>query len=1206
MQSIIKRLRKQGRHRFDITGLAGSSGQLLAARIRNQLNRPVCCLVPADEQLDVVARDTALFTDAPVLIYPSFEIPPYTALSPDPATTASRLSTLYQLQNSDQPPIVFASVEAVLRRVLPRRILNDHCELIISGEDTDRQQLISFLTTCGYESCDLVRRPGDMAVRGGIVDIFPPAAEGASLPLRLDFFGDTIESIRSFDPVTQRSKEELAEAVLLPATDLLYPDKIHRRQWLELLSRRLETFSWPQAEKDELHERLSTQVPFAGCEFFLPLLYLHTDKPAWLDQIDRPQQTKKIPSSGKGRPWGQGYPDTLETFFDYLPADSLLITIDPIGCKQKNRLIWERIRANYEEAIGGGKAALPPEQLFIPAEEQGDCAAPFSQLRFCGLPDPDSPAEILCPHCGDHSLLAQEIELQRKKRGLPAPLIDRLTDWSRRGETSIIACTSPRQRRHLEAIISGYSLETDQVSAPITDKAIAGKAIHLVEHPLSHGFDLDSEKIHFLSAAELFGEKRLGPGRKKTGKRQGRPIELDTLAPGDIVVHRDHGLGRFSGLVNMELGGRHSDFMLIEFRGGDKLYVPVDRLHWVSRYQGLGDREPRLDRLGSTRWQTTKKKVTEAVWKVAQELLDIHARRELRQGHSFSPPGELYRQLTDSFPYEETEGQERAITDVLGDMTGEQPMDRLICGDVGYGKTEVAVRAACKAIEDGFQVAILVPTTVLAEQHAKTFRERFAGFPVNIACLNRFRTQTQQRTIKTGLENGTIDLVIGTHRLLSGDIVYGNLGLLIVDEEHRFGVTHKEKIKKLKNNVDVLTLTATPIPRTLQMSLLGIRDLSVISTPPRRRQPVKTFLARREDLVIREAVHRELQRGGQLFFVHNRVRSITRVAEHLSHLVPEARIGIGHGQMAPARIEDVMVRFINHEIDVLVCTTIIESGLDISNANTIIINRADHFGLADIYQLRGRVGRCSRQSYAYLLVPSLDKLTGDAKKRLRALMDASELGSGFKLAMNDLQIRGGGNLLGVSQSGHIAAVGYDLYLDLLQETVEHLKKRHENGMEEPMPDPEVNLKITAFLPEDYIMNTGQRYHVYRRLSLAGNDEPAILADLKDEIEDRYGRLPPEALELWRMIGLKYPLAKLGITKLEQGPEALIYSFADSTPVEVETLLRLMKKDKKAAKKERRQQTIRLTPDQRLVVPLDPEKDIFQQIENVVALLSTPL
>ncbi len=1172
MQSILKRLRAKGRQRFDITGLAGSSGQLLLARICNQLKTSVCCIVPADEQLEVVARDTALFTDAPILIYPSFEIPPYTPLAPDPATTASRLSTLYRLQDSDRPLIVFTSAEAVLRRVIPRQVLNNHCELIIRGEETDREQLISMLSRRGYESCDMVRRPGDMAIRGGIIDVFSPQTTGAPLPLRLDFFGDTIESIRSFDPLTQRSKDELEEVVLLPATDILFPEEKQQKKWLAALAREIAAFPWPQEVQDELLGQLTAHIPFAGCEFFLPLLYLHQSR--------------------------------LESFFDYLPTDSLVASLDPDNIKQTTDLVRERIRANYSTTITENKAALPPEQLFISADEQTQSLRSFSHMGICRLPDPDSKAESLSLHCGNHTLLVQEIELQRQKRGLLAPLADRLINWSGQGEPCVIACKSPRQMEHMEEILAGYSLETLRLSAPLALGELGASHIYLVQYPLSRGFDLEGENIHFLSAGELFGEKRLGARRGKPGKGQGQPISLETLQPGDIVVHRDHGLGSFSGLVNMELGGRHTDFLLIEFRGGDKLYVPVDRLHWVSRYQGLADRQPKLDRLGSSRWQATKKKVTEAVWKVAQELLDIYARRELQRGHRFSPPGELYRQLEESFPFEETDGQARAIADVIADMTGEQPMDRLVCGDVGYGKTEVAIRAAFKAIEDGFQVAILVPTTVLAEQHAKTFRERFQGFPVRVACINRFRTPAQQREIRMDLEKGVIDLVVGTHRLLSKDISYAKLGLLIVDEEHRFGVTHKEKIKKIKSSVDVLTLTATPIPRTLQMSLLGIRDLSVISTPPRQRLPVKTFLARHEDLVIREAVQHELQRGGQLFLVHNRVRSIARVAEHLSKIVPQARVGIGHGQMPPTQIEDIMVRFINHELDVLVCTTIIESGLDISNANTIIINRADHFGLADIYQLRGRVGRSSRQSYAYLLVPSLDNLTGDARKRLRALMDASELGSGFKLAMNDLQIRGGGNLLGVSQSGHIAAVGYDLYLDLLQSTVEDLKRLQENGTDEPPPDPEINLKISAFLPEDYIRDTSQRYHVYRRLSLAGNDNPDILADLMDEIEDRYGRLPPEAETLWKMIGLKYPLRQLGIGKLEQGPETLIYSFVDNTPVQPDTLLKLLVRDRKKAKKERRTNTIRLTPDQRLIVPFDTEENLFKQIENMLGFLAT--
>ncbi|MCI5146770.1 MAG: DEAD/DEAH box helicase, partial [Candidatus Electrothrix sp. AR3] len=508
--------------------------------------------------------------------------------------------------------------------------------------------------------------------------------------------------------------------------------------------------------------------------------------------------------------------------------------------------------------------------------------------------------------------------------------------------------------------------------------------------------------LHLLSAAELFGDKRLQPTRKKGNKAQGEPLALEEISIGDIVVHRDHGLASFQGLVNMNFAGQRGDFMHLSFYDNDKLYIPVHQLHWVSRYQGLTDQQPKLDRLGSQRWQTAKKKVTKAVWQVAQELLAIYARREVRKGHCFQPPGHLYQELAESFPYDETEGQAAAIKDVLMDLCSENPMDRLVCGDVGYGKTEIAIRAACKAIEDGFQVAVLVPTTVLAEQHAATFAERFSGFDVEVACTNRFRTTKEQNQIVRDLHRGEIKVLVGTHRLLSKSIVFNKLGLLIVDEEHRFGVSHKEKIKKLRADVDVLTLTATPIPRTLQMSLLGIRDLSVISTPPQRRRSVKTFLARHDNLVIREAVLQEMARGGQVFFVHNRVKSIERMAEKIEQLVPHARIAVAHGQMPGRNLEEVMVSFINHEVDILVCTTIIESGLDISNANTIIINRADHIGLADMYQLRGRVGRSSIQSYAYLLVPSLDQITIDASQRLRALMDCSELGGGFKLAMNDL------------------------------------------------------------------------------------------------------------------------------------------------------------------------------------------------------------
>jgi transcription-repair coupling factor (superfamily II helicase) len=1173
MQSICKRL-LESRQRLNLCGLHGGSAALFAARLQAEQGGSLCCIVPLDEFLEPLAEDIGLFTAVPVVTYPAFEIAPYAQLAPDPATVATRLATLHCLQEHSEPCIVLASAEAILRRIMPRQVLADHCELVMTGEETDRDELIASLSMAGYQICEQVQHPGDMAVRGGIVDLYTPAFRpDIQGPLRLDFFGDTVESIRTFDPLSQRSLTELEEAILLPASDILFPKPDQEGRHWQPDPDTLTELGVDRDQAGAVLEQLREQVRFPGIEFLLPLIYR---KPA---------------------------PQTL---FDYLPRDTPCLLHDPVAIRRKVDLVWERILANHQEAAPEGVAPTPAS-LFLDRQELESCLQRHVRVDLYTLPDPDAPQPPVMLQVGEHSLLKQEIDLERKKRGLLAPLADRLLNWQQAGDTIMLACRSARQAGHFEEILAGYQIRTARTTAPLDLAPRPGEML-LVEHPLSHGFDLPDEQLHVLSAAELFGEKRLRSSGHKKGRRAGgEPVAVEKLAIGDIVVHRDHGLASFQGLVNMEFAGQRGDFMQLEFRDEDKLYIPVDQLHWVSRYQGLTDQQPRLDRLGSERWQSTKKKVTEAVWQVAQELLDIYARRELRTGHRFQPPGPLYRELEESFPYDETEGQARAIEEVLEDLTTDQPMDRLVCGDVGYGKTEVAVRAAFKAIEDGFQVAVLVPTTVLAEQHAATFRERFSEFPVEVACINRFRSTGQQKEIIRKLAAGHIDLVVGTHRLLSKDIVINKLGLLIVDEEHRFGVTHKEKIKKLRATVDVLTLTATPIPRTLQMSLLGIRDLSVISTPPRRRRSVKTFLARHDDLMIREAVLQELARGGQVFFVHNRVKSIHRIAEKIEKLVPHARIAVGHGQMPGKNLEDIMVSFINHEIDILVCTTIIESGLDIPNANTIIINRADHLGLADIYQLRGRVGRSSRQSYAYLLVPSLDRLTKDAGQRLRALMDCSELGGGFKLAMNDLQIRGGGNLLGVSQSGHIAAVGYDLYLELLQSTVAELKKKAAGAASrEPELDPEIKLRIAAFLPDDYVRDTAQRYQLYRRISTAANQDPEILADLRDELIDRFGPLPPEADTLFTMIGLKYPLRKLGISKLEQGPTNLVFTFVDSSPVEPAAFLELISQHSPKKKKGTVHPVadpIRLTPDHRLIVAIDEKENLFTRIDTVLHFLA---
>lgn len=1174
MQSIIARLRESGSPP-DIFGLHSASAALLLSRAAEALQRSFCCILPSDDQLEVISQDIAFFSDIRVLIHPSHEIPPYTPLSPDPATVCARLATLYQLQENTSPCILLTSAEAVLRRVLPSRALNQHCELVIVGEEIDRDALVASLVGAGYQMGELVRQEGDLALRGGIVDVFPPNLGVVKTgPLRLDFFGDTLESIRVFDPLSQRSCQEISEAVLVPATDLLFPRSGKRQAIVAAVDAAAERYYWSSTEHRTVRERFATGQPFPGMEFLLPLLY----------------------GGKKG----------LQTLFDYLPAQTALVVYDPIAVQQRMQLVRERIQANYQEALDRRLAVLPPDDLFLSDAEWQANHDRLLTARLSFLPEPDHDGRLsLTFATGDHSLLAQEIELQRKKRGLLAPLVDRIHRWQEDNDRIVLACRSARQAAHLQDMLAHYQLRTARVPIPLAAETLTeSEQIYCCEHPLSRGFDVHTERMHFLSATELFGDKRIGGRQRKITRDYGEPVEIEQLAEGDIVVHRDHGIGVFQGLVNMEISGQRGDFMLIAYRDDDKLYVPVDRLHWVSRYQGLTDQEPKLDSLGSQRWQSAKKKVTEAVWKIAQELLDIYAHRALRQGHSFSPPGDLYQQLEESFPYDETTGQAKAIDDVLDDLIHEQPMDRLVCGDVGYGKTEVAARAAFKVIEDGYQVAILVPTTVLAEQHAATFRERFASFPVEIACLNRFRTSRQQKEIAAQLSAGTIDLVVGTHRLLSKDIHFHKLGLLVVDEEHRFGVTHKEKIKKIKATVDVLTLTATPIPRTLQMSLLGIRDLSVISTPPRQRRSVKTFVAKHDQLVIREAIAREMARGGQLFFVHNRVQSIHRIADTIAALAPQARIGVAHGQMPGPQLEDIMVRFINHELDILVCTTIIESGLDIPNANTIIINRADHLGLADIYQLRGRVGRSSRQAYAYLLVASLDHLTSDAQQRLRALMDCSELGGGFKLAMNDLQIRGGGNLLGVSQSGHIAAVGYDLYLELLQATVADLKRKAHAGEALPAAeheiDPEIKLKVAAFLPDRYIQDASQRYHAYRRLSIAGSASAEELADLEEELVDRYGPLPPEGRTLVAIIALKQRLRTLGINKLEQGPDCLIFSFVPTTPVDPGRILQLIQQK---PQKKGRCQLMRLTPDQRLIVPLFPQEELFAKITSLLDTLT---
>ncbi|MFU8819548.1 MAG: transcription-repair coupling factor [Desulfurivibrio sp.] len=1157
---------------LEVYGPQGGSAAWFIGRLARS-GSALLALCADEEEGRRLADDLALFSERPVIHYPDPEVPPYAPLRADPSTTTAALAALYQVMSAQEPFIMVGSIKSLTTKTMPPEQLGGLAELLIRGEETDPRQLAERLSAGGYEQVALVQEVGEYSIRGGIIDIFPP---GQEYPLRLDFFGDTVESLRRFDPISQRSIDELEEVILLPASDSLYPpaDSPRHREMLTRFRRLEEAGEWRRDESSRLRDCLSSRRPFTGDRFFLPLL-----QPAAVSPLS------------------------------YLPAETLIVTVDYPRLRQSLELHGERILANYREMVAAAKPALAPEELFLPPEQLLTQLNSRPGARLFPLPpgEPDQQQSFSLP-AGNHVWLKQQLDLQRHEQGLLPPLAQQIGEWQQQGDRVLLACRSPRHAVRMAELLGHHQLTPLVVEQPPFAAAEAGPTagppqLLIVSQPLSSGFDLPAEKLHFLSETELFGERRLRSAQTRRQPPSEKIGTFDELNTGDLVVHRRHGIGVYQGLIPIELNGITNDYLQIRYRGDDKLFIPVDQINSVGKYKGVTDQEPNLDKLGDKTWLATRNRIKKAVWQVARELLNLYAKRKLAEGTRFSNPGEMYHELEESFPFDETPGQLKAIGEVMDDLCSDRPMDRLVCGDVGYGKTEVAVRAAFKVVEDGGQVALLVPTTVLAEQHAATFRERLTGFPLRVDSLNRFRTTAEQKRIVADLAAGKIDIIIGTHRLLSADVKFRKLGLLIIDEEHRFGVTHKEKLKKLRAGVDVLTLTATPIPRTLQLSLLGVRDLSVISSPPELRRTVKTFIARHDDLVIKEAIHRELGRDGQVFLVHNRVKSIHEVASKVQQLVPGARVAVAHGQMPGKQLEEIMVRFVRREINVLVCTTIIESGLDIPSANTIIITRAERLGLAEIYQLRGRVGRSSQQAYAYLLVPALDELAGEARRRLQALMDYNELGGGFKLALSDLQIRGGGNILGESQSGNIAAVGYDMYLDLLQKTVLDLKRRGEQGGGSGEPDsdelseevePEIKLGIAAHIPDSYVSDVNQRYLCYRKITAAGGDE--ALADIRDEFNDRFGPLPPATDNLFEIIALKNRLAALKVSKLEQGPAALVFSFHPSTPVPPERIMALVNQRKKG---------LRFTPAGRLVCPLPPKPSpavLFNEIKKLLHAL----
>ncbi len=1093
------------------------SGARSFAVARAWLARPGTWLVvcPTLPMAEVLARDLEFFlaghgeSGNPVRLYPAYEVSPYEELDPPPEITARRLAVLWELMEDQEPLVVVTSARGLSSRLCPPEYLLDSVLAFAPSQALSRDRLVKTLVNGGYTSVSLVEQVGDFAVRGSVVDFFGPLLDD---PVRVEFFGDEIESLRRFDPTDQRSQLGLTEAAVIPCHPVdLAPEAVGRA--VKSLRKLAQEEGLSSRKLSEITERMELRAPFIGLESFLPLYF-----------------------SAAG------------DLFDYLPQECSHCLVEP--AEVQARLLAEagEMAEQFEEARDEGRVVLAPPRLRRTPEQVAQRLAMRPRLMFkaLGLAEDHGGPEPVNLRAKGYTGLHQD--LGREGQG---SLMERFTGWvsgqEEKGRQVILICRSNAQVERLSELLTerGQEVRVAGLAAEALDNTQPG--LTLLQGALSAGFTPAELPLTIVTEDEVFGAVRVV--RQKAPPRLSAALAaLDDLSPGDYVVHVDHGIGVYQGLSTMAVGPAESDFLLLTYKGGDKLYLPADRMGLISKYRGPDEGTPNLDRMGGKAWTRTKKRVQKAVDAIARDLVELYAARSFLKGHPFSAPGSDFREFEAAFPYEETPDQASAIEDVIADLTAPRPMDRLICGDVGFGKTEVALRAAYLVAMTGRQVAFLVPTTVLAEQHAQTFLDRLKETPLEVASLSRFRTPAQQKQILAGLADGTIDIVIGTHRLLQKDVAFKELGLVVVDEEHRFGVKDKERLKKLRRMVDVLALTATPIPRTLQMSLAGIRDLSVINTAPVDRQAIKTYLASFSPRSVREAVTRELGREGQVFFVHNRVADIGKMARLVAGLVPEAKIGVAHGQMNERALEKVMLQFVHKELNVLVCTTIIESGLDIPSANTIIINNADHLGLSQIYQLRGRVGRAGEKAYAYLFIKSETSLTRDARKRLKALMDFTHLGAGFSIAMHDLQIRGAGNMLGEVQSGQVAEVGYELYVRMLEEAVARLKG------EAPTegPEPELRLGLPAHLPENYVPDSQVRLSLYKRLSLA--KKLPELESITAELDDRFGPPPPPAKNLLLGVELKALLRGIMALSLDLSPGSFVVQFSHTPKVNLDRLL----------------------------------------------------
>jgi transcription-repair coupling factor (superfamily II helicase) len=1127
--------------------LYGGAAALAIAEAAAKAPGPLIVLTPNTRDAEALSEEIAFFAadNVPVRVFPDLETLPYDSFSAHPDITSARLATLAELPRA-RKGVWLVAIETLLQRLAPRSYVEAYSLKVQVGETLDLESLRTQLATAGYAAVTQVVAHGEFTVRGSLLDVFPM---GSDRPYRIDMLDRDVDSIRFFDPDTQRSGDKLDRIQLLPARETpLNADAVR-----EFRRRYRLRFSGDLTEQPVYRDVSAGQAP-GGLEFFLPLFFERTSH-----------------------------------LFEYLPPQSVLIDMHEATSSVQS--LWQGIIERHEQLRHDRRRPIldPPELYLSPAEFLREFAA-WQQVQLRSF---EWPPEAAGPLQNFASQAPAAIRIDPRAAQPAEELAAHIASSPGR---VLLAAESAGRRELLLDLLRGRGVQAkvfDNFASFIAGDLQLGVAVS----PAVSALRLEAPPLEILTESQLFGDRARQERRRRRAERDPAKIlkELSDLRIGAPVVHESYGVGRYVGLQTMDVAGYTGEFLVLEYADGDKLYVPVQALHLVSRYTGAPAETAPLHKLGGEQWQKARRKAAQRIRDVAAELLDLYSRRAAREGTSMLATEAEYRAFQAGFPFEETADQAIAIDQVLTDLKSGKPMDRVICGDVGFGKTEVALRAAFVAVQAGKQAAVLVPTTLLAQQHYTTFSDRFADWPVRIESLSRFRTNKEAGAVIDGIASGAVDIVIATQRLLQGKVRFKDLGLVVIDEEHRFGVRDKEKLKALRAEVDVLTLTATPIPRTLNMAMGGLRDLSLITTPPAERLAVKTFVLEWNETVVRDAAMREIRRGGQIYFVHNTIETIEKTAHALRKLVPEASIAVGHGQMRERELEQLMLDFYHRRFNFLVCTTIIESGIDVPTANTIIIDRADRFGLAQIHQLRGRVGRSHHRAYAYLITPPRKAMTADAVKRLEALESLEELGAGFTLATHDLEIRGAGELLGDEQSGQIQEIGYNLYMELLERAVAGLKSGKQADLEKPLDaGSEVELHLPALIPEDYVPDVHLRLVLYKRI--AGTQTREELDELKVELIDRFGPLPQYTQSLLRATQIKLRAAQLGIRKIDAGATGGYILFDEQNKIDAKRVLKLI---------QGRPKDYRLDGPLKLRFSHDArtEESLFTRIEMLVELLA---